>query len=50
MMAREHQWEQNGILPMVNIIRVAAAKSLSVRAASHQPVFMGSCLIISQML
>ena len=28
---------------------IASAKSQSMRGASHQPVFMGSCLTISHM-
>ena len=31
------------------IVRIALAKSWSVRGASHQPVFMGSCLTIGHM-
>ena len=46
MEAREAPWEQNGLPLMVNIMRVASAKSWSVRGVSHQPVFMGSCLTI----
>ena len=42
--ARELPWEQNGLPPMVNIMRVALAKSRSIRGASHQAAFMGSCL------
>ena len=42
MEAREPPWEQNGLPLMVNIMRVASAKSWSVRGASHQPAFMGS--------
>ena len=48
MTGREPPWEQNGLPPMVNIRRVTSAKSRSVRGASHQPAFMGSCLTISQ--
>ena len=32
---------------MVNIKRVASAKSQSVRGVSHQPALMGSCLTTS---
>ena len=32
-----------------NSMWVASAKSKSVRGASHQPAFMGSCLIIGPM-
>ena len=49
MTAREASWEQNGLAPMVNIMRVALAKSWSVRGASPQPASMGSCLTISHM-
>ena len=38
--------EQNGLPFMINIVSV---KSWSVRGASNQPVFMGSCLTISHM-
>ena len=31
------------------IVWIASAKSRSVRGASHQPVFMGSCLTIGHM-
>ena len=44
MMAREPLWEQNGLPPMVNIMQIALAKSLSKRGASQQPALMGSCL------
>ena len=47
MMAREPLWEQNGLPPMVNIMQIALAKSLSKRGASQQPALMGSCLTIS---
>ena len=49
MAAREPPWEQNGLLPMVNIMWNVSAKSRSVREASHQPSFMGSCLTIGHM-
>ena len=49
MTAKEPTWEQNGLPPMVNIMKVASAKSRSMRGASHQPAFMGSCLTISHM-
>ena len=39
--------KQIGLLPMVNIMQIAWAKSLSERGASHQPTFMNSCLAIS---
>ena len=42
MTTRELLWEQNGLPTMVNIMRVASAKSQSVRGASHQPASMGS--------
>ena len=42
MTTRELLWEQNGLPPMVNIMRVASAKSKGVRGASHQPASMGS--------
>ena len=47
MTAREPLWEQNGLSPIVNIMRVDSAITRSVRGASHQPAFMGSCLTIS---
>ena len=47
MTAREPPWEQNGLPLIVHIMRIASAKSRSVRGASHQPVLMGSCLTIS---
>ena len=49
MTTRELPWAQNGLPPMVNIMRVASAKSRNMKEASHQPTFMGSCLTISQM-
>ena len=39
--------KQNGLPPMVNVILIATAKWQSARGASHQPVFLGSCLTIS---
>ena len=36
MTARESPWEQNGLPPMVNIMRITSAKSWSVRGAFHQ--------------
>ena len=41
-------WEQNGLLPIVNIIQIVSAKSHSAREASHQPASTDSCLIISR--
>ena len=41
--------EQNGLPPIVNSMWIALGKSRSVRGASHQPAFMGSCLNISLM-
>ena len=48
MTAREPPWEQNELLPMVNIIQIASAKSWSVIGAS-QPAFTGSRLTIGHM-
>ena len=47
--AREPPWEQNGLPPMVNIMRIASATSRCMRGASHQPAFMSSCLTFSEM-
>ena len=44
MMVREPLWEQNGLTPLVNIMQIVLAKSLSKRGASQQPALMGSCL------
>ena len=44
MMVREPLWEQNGLPPLVNIMQIVLAKSLSKRGASQQPALMGSCL------
>ena len=49
MTTSEPPWAQNELPPMVNIMRVASAKSRNMKEASHQPTFMGSCLTISQM-
>ena len=49
MAAREPPWEHNGLPPMANFMGIALAKSGSVRGASHQPDFMGSCLNIGHM-
>ena len=49
MTARKPPWEQNGLPPMANIMQIASAKSRSMRGASHQPGFIGSCLTISHM-
>ena len=46
---RESSWEQNGLPPMVNIMRIVSAKSRRVREASYQPASMGTCLNISHM-
>ena len=46
-MAREPQWEQNELPPMVDIMQIALAKSRNPSGASHQPALMGSCLTIS---
>ena len=46
MTARGPPWEQNGLPPMANIMQIASAKSRSMRAASHQPGFIDSCLTI----
>ena len=43
---------ENGLIQLLNPVklpRVALAKSWSVKGASHQPAFMGSCLTISHM-
>ena len=32
---------------MINIIPIASAKSWSVREASHQSAFIGSCLLVA---
>ena len=37
MMVREPLWEQNGLPPLVNIMQIVLAKSLSKRGASQQP-------------
>ena len=37
MTVREPLWEQNGLPPMVNIMRVASDKSSSLKGASHKP-------------
>ena len=43
---RNKSWENNGLPPTVNIMQTASAKSKSPRrGASHQPTFMGSCLL-----
>ena len=42
-------WEQNGLPPLVNIMRSALGKSQSLREVFYQPAFMGCCLTISQM-
>ena len=47
MRAREPPWEQNGLPPIVQIMRIASANSRSVRGPFHKPALMGSCLIIS---
>ena len=49
MTAREPSWEKNGLPPMANIMQIASAKSRSMRGASQQPDFIGSCLTISHM-
>ena len=48
MEVREPPWGQDELPPMVNIMRVALAKSRSVMGASHQQAFMGSWLTIGQ--
>ena len=40
--------EKNGLPPMVNIMKIASAKSQSTRGAYHQPTFMGNSLTISE--
>ena len=47
MTTRVPPWKQNRLPPMVNIMRVASAKSPSMRGASHHPTFMGHCWTIS---
>ena len=49
MTTREPPLEQNRLPSMVNVMRIDSAKSRSVRGVSHQPVFIGSCLTISEM-
>ena len=38
---------KNGLPPMINVMLIASAKSLSARGASHHPAFMSGCLTIS---
>ena len=40
--------EKNRLPPMVNIMKIASAKSQSTRGACHQPTFMGNNLTISE--
>ena len=40
------RWTQNRLPLVVNVMLIASAKSRSARGASHQLVFMGSCLAI----
>ena len=38
---------KNGLPPMINVMLIASAKSLSARGAYHHPAFMSGCLTIS---
>ena len=46
MTARDLPWEQNGLPPIVDIMRIASAKSRSARGASHQPALMSSAWLL----
>ena len=48
MTEREPPSEQYGLIPMVNVIRIALANLLTAWGASYQPpTFMGICVTIS---
>ena len=46
-MTKKPPWEQNGLLPMVNITQIALAKSRNKRRASYQSALMDRCLLFT---
>ena len=46
-MVKELPYMKNGLPPMINVMLIASAKSLSATGASHHPAFMSGSLTIS---
>ena len=46
-MANEFTWKENGLPPIVYVMLIVSAKFRSMRGASHQSDFIGSCPTVS---